>query len=89
MNAMFDNCTNLIKIRMKNNNIETINKIIDALPTRTEYGVVNLMGNKKVSGTNYNIAKEKYWKVYYRDSDRPFTIKMGNTNMKLKNISRH
>ena len=89
MDSMFSDCNNLIKIKMKNNNIETINKIIDVLPTRTEYGVVNLMGNKKVSGTNYNIAKEKYWKVYYRDSDRPFTIKMGNTNMKLKNISRH
>jgi hypothetical protein len=74
---------------MENNNIETINKIIDVLPTRTEYGVINLMGNKKVSGTNYNIAKEKYWKVYYRDSNRPFVTKMGNTNTKLKNISRH
>ncbi len=89
MNSVFTNCNNLIKIRMKNNNIDTINKIIDALPIRTEYGVVNLMGNKKVSGTNYNTAKNKYWKVYYRDSDRPFILKKGNTNTKLKNISRH
>ena len=93
MNAMFDNCNNLIKIRMKNNNIDTINKIIDALPTRTEYGVVNLMGNKKVSGTNYNAAKEKYWKVYYRDSDRPFIKNLRNRNTKArsnnKNVTRH
>ena len=82
MNSMFSNCTNLIKIKMENNNIETINKIIDVLPIRTEYGVIDLMGNKKVSGTNYNIAKEKYWKVYYRDSDRPFIKNVKNINTK-------
>ena len=36
------------------------------------------MNNRDIKGTDYDAAKTKYWRIYYRSNNRPFTKNISN-----------
>ena len=76
----FSSCKNLNSIKMNCCSADTINDIVSVLMTKTKdnFGIIDLMNNKHIKGTNYDAAKNKYWKIYYRSDNRPFTKNISN-----------
>ena len=46
--------------------------------TKDNFGIIDLMNNRHIKGTDYNAAKNKHWKIYYRSDNRPFTKNISN-----------
>ena len=62
---MFDNCTNLISITMNNSDYNSVNKIIEQLPTRTtdSIGYLYIEGVDDHKLVNKSEAELKYWAI--------------------------
>lgn len=65
---MFEGCTNLNTFRMKNSNVNIINTLISALPTRMSIGKLYVNGLDNVSGVDKTTAVSKKWKIVFQEN---------------------
>jgi len=63
--GMFLNCTNLTSIIMNNSDYNSVNKIIEKIPTRTSDspGTLNIEGVDDFSQVDITTAQSKFWNV--------------------------
>lgn len=65
MSYMFSNCSNLSYINMNNSDYNSVNKIIEQLPTRTSdsMGTLNIEGVDDISQVDTTTAESKFWNI--------------------------
>ena len=61
---MFSSCTNLVSVNMDNSNVDSINKVIAQLPTRTSDSYGTMIVSKTIlNSVDTTSANSKYWNV--------------------------
>ena len=65
MSSIFSDCSSLTSVNMKNSNANSVNKIINQLPTRTmdSTGLLNIAGVDNESQVDEATANSKYWLI--------------------------
>ena len=65
MSYMFNKCNQLSDIFMYNSNYNSVNRIIEQLPTRTSAspGTLTITGVDDLSKINVSVANTKYWNI--------------------------
>ena len=71
--GLFLNCTDLTSIIMNNSDYNSVNKVIEKLPTRTEAepGTLDIIGIDDVSQIDLVTANSKYWNIISSTEEEP------------------
>lgn len=76
---LFGKCSSLNEVVMRNSDHNSINKVIEALPTKAQdlYGELDILYASNLSQVDISIAKSKYWNLYV---DHIYKVKVAQCN---------